>query len=129
MFISNLILTDADAASPPDPVDNVRYYPYEDSIYISWSLPSEYQVIELIKFGIGPIGSAVEDLPLVDLYRYTRQYTAQDLEPGTSYTIVIYTENYAGRSTPVTRTVETESLPEGIIIFVACLALYIRKDA
>ena len=107
----------------------MRYYPYEDSVYISWSLPSSYQEIELIRFGIGPIDAAVEDLPLVDLYRYTRQYTAQNLEPGTSYTIVIYTENYAGRSAPVTRTVETESLPEGITVFVACLAHYVREDA
>ena len=101
--------------SPPPPVENVQPYPTEDEVYFTWMVPrtSSLNNIETIRFGIGPYGTSLDYLPMINLEAETLTYTARNLAPGTSYTVAIITQNSEGDGEPVQMTVTTERAEAG----------------
>ncbi|XP_072020636.1 neogenin-like isoform X2 [Amphiura filiformis] len=99
---------------PPPQPENIRYESINPTtLRITWSLPDTMSSdeIENIRFGFGDVGTRVEYLSSSNLGKDATSYTAEGLQPGTQYTVMVITENRYGQSDPVTLTVETSAAP------------------
>ena len=112
---------------PPPQPENVRYESINPTtIRVTWTLPqiSHPDEIENIRFGFGDAGTRVEYLPSSSLGKDVTSYIAEQLQPGTQYTVMVITENRYGQSDPVTLMVETNEATPGKIIMTMCINVY-----
>ncbi|XP_072021130.1 fibronectin-like [Amphiura filiformis] len=107
---ADIEFTTSSGRTVPPPVENVQFYPQQHSIYFSWILPrtTSRDEVNIIRFGIGPYGTAIDYLPMISLDKDSHTYTAVNLTPGTFYTVAIFTQNSEGAGEPVTLTVNTD---------------------
>ena len=74
--------------------------------------------IDMINVGVGPAGTPLTDLSMSVLSVSSVRFVAEQLMPGTSYTVAILTQGPNGKSEPVVVAAETSSVvTEGMLAF------------